>query len=121
MTNEPSAFSRDRQPTRTERIVSRVRLELEEHTGKGLTPATAQAMHSVLAREDLIREALTMVRTYAESLNNKATQVSVTRMIIAITAVTLGKLNIPYSLVHELDQFATDINTLVYSPNTPLR
>jgi hypothetical protein len=102
--------------TRTQRIVERVRLELEDRAGNGLVPP-APAMTSVETREAIIRETLMMVGAYAESLNSKATQVSVSRMIIMITAAALGRLSIPFGLLHTLDKFAADINVLVYSPN----
>lgn len=113
----------DREPalTRTELIVARVRQELEERSGKGLVPPVVEpstlALGTAATRAGTIRETLAMVQTYAESLNHQATQVSVSRMIIMITAAALGRLGIPYALLNELDSFAADINALVYSPS----
>lgn len=118
---EEPLSARKSTPTRTELIVARVRQELEERSGKGLVPPTVEpptlALGTAATRAGTIRETLAMVQTYAESLNHQATQVSVSRMIIMITAAALGRLGIPYALLNTLDSFAADINALVYSPS----
>lgn len=98
-------------PTRTDRIVARVRRELEQcgNVSGEIWPQK---------REQVISEALTLVRAQANSLEQRAGLVLVTRQIMLITAHALGRMNYPSSGILLLDTFCTDIDTLVHEPAT---
>lgn len=96
--------------SRTERIVDRVRQELELHRRTDVC--------SDLTSARIVNESLMLVRSQAESLHRQASLVAVTQQILLITAHALGRMGVEAGVVYSLNGFCAEIDTLVLSLGT---
>jgi hypothetical protein len=108
--------AKDAPLSRTEQIATRIEQELQRCSATH-KPQSISHRH----QQDIILEALWAVRRYSNSLDSGATLGFVTRMILAVTMHTLGRLYYPLGALPETEQLANDIHALVHAPNQPSR